>query len=146
MTSPTAPLDTGPGREGLPLRLRPGDDLRAAVVAALAARGLRAAFVVAGIGSLGPARLRLAGRPEATTLDGEFEILTLAGTVAMNGAHLHAALADADGRVIGGHVAPGCIVRTTAELLLAPLPGWVFTREPDAATGCEELVMRPAQR
>ena len=37
-------------------------------------------------------------------------------------------------------------VRHTAELLLAPRPGWVFTREPDAATGYEELVMRPAQR
>jgi len=27
-----------------------------------------------------------------------------------------------------GHVAPGCIVRTTAEVLLAPLPEYGFAR------------------
>lgn len=144
MTSPAAPPDTGPVPPPgwLPLRLQPGDDLRAAAVAALAAQGLQAAFVVTGIGSLGPACIRLAGRPEAARMDGAFEILTLSGTLARNGAHLHVAVADAAGRVTGGHVAPGCIVRTTAELLLAPLPGWVFTREPDAATGHDELVAR----
>jgi predicted DNA-binding protein with PD1-like motif len=43
----------------------------------------------------------------------------------------------------GGHVMPGCIVRTTAEIVLAPLPGWVFTREHDARTGFKELVAKP---
>lgn len=41
----------------------------------------------------------------------------------------------------GGHVAYGCIVRTTAELLFALLPEWRFTREPDAATGYDELAI-----
>ena len=59
------------------------------------------------------------------------------------GAHLHASLADADGRVLGGHVAPGCIVRTTAEVLLALLDDVRFTREPDAATGYAELHVWP---
>jgi uncharacterized protein len=79
-----------------PLRLPPGADLRDALQAALAERGAQAAFVVAGIGSLKLARLRLAG----------------------------------------------CIVRTTAEVLIAWLDGWSFAREPDAATGCAELVAR----
>jgi hypothetical protein len=39
-------------------------------------------------------------------------------------------------------VAPGCIVRTTAEVLLALLPEWEFAREPDALTGYDELVVR----
>jgi predicted DNA-binding protein with PD1-like motif len=51
-------------------------------------------------------------------------------------------VADACGRVLGGHVAHGCIVRTTAEVLLALLPGWSFSREPDARTGWDELVIR----
>jgi len=33
-------------------------------------------------------------------------------------------------------------LRTTAEVLLALLPEWEFAREPDAATGYDELVVR----
>ena len=127
----------------LPLRLDPGDDLRAALDAALAAHGAAAAFVVSGIGSLREARLRFAGRDALHHVVGDLEILTLSGTLGTGGSHLHASLADADGRVFGGHVAPGCIVRTTAEVLLAVLDDVVFTREPDAATGYAELVIRP---
>lgn len=129
----------------VPLRLQPGDDLRRALEAAIAARGCAAAFVVAGIGSLRPAVLRPAGAQQALTHEGDHEILTLSGSVAANGSHLHAALSAADGRVLGGHVAYGSTVRTTAEVLLALLPHWRFTREPDAATGYDELAIRPRQ-
>jgi predicted DNA-binding protein with PD1-like motif len=53
------------------------------------------------------------------------------------------ALSTATGQVVGGHVPYGCTVRTTAEVLLALLPEWDFTREPDALTGFAELVIRP---
>lgn len=79
-------------------------------------------------------------------LTGEMEILSLSGTVACDGAttssHLHMALSTSAGQVLGGHVAAGCIVRTTAEVLLALLPQWQFARESDAATGYDELVVR----
>ena len=127
----------------LPLRLSPGDDLRAALSDAVAAQGAEAAFVVAGIGSLREARLRFAGRDAPQHTVGDLEILTLSGTLGAGGAHLHASLSDADGRVFGGHVAPGCIVRTTAEILLAVLDDVRFAREPDAATGYAELAIRP---
>ena len=92
------------------------------------------------------------------------EILSLSGTVAVNvteggahsSSHLHMALSTATGEVLGGHVAPGCIprpgpqgmgeMRTTAEVLLALLPEWEFAREPDAATGYDELVVRTASK
>lgn len=125
-----------------PLRLLPGDDLRRALEAQVAARGHGAAFVLAGIGSLRPARVRLAGAEDTLDLDEDMELLTLSGTVAPQGAHLHCSVADARGRVHGGHVAYGCTVRTTAEVLLATLPGWAFAREPDATTGWAELVIR----
>ena len=125
-----------------PLRLNPGDDLRAAIEAAVAAQGCRAAFVLAGIGSLTATRLRLAGAEQASAIDGDVEILSLSGSVSSQGAHLHISVSDAAGRVLGGHVAPGCTVRTTAELLLALLPEWDFTRERDARTGYPELVLR----
>jgi predicted DNA-binding protein with PD1-like motif len=56
---------------------------------------------------------------------------------------MHMAISTATGQVLGGHVAPGCIVLTTAEVLLALLPDWQFTREPDSLTGYDELVIRP---
>jgi predicted DNA-binding protein with PD1-like motif len=126
----------------LPLRLQPGADLRHALEAALAGQGCAAGFIVSGMGSLGQATLRLAGAAEVLELDGPLEVLTLSGSVAVNGSHLHASLADAQGRVLGGHLGYGCSVRTTAEVLLALLPDWHFSREPDAATGYDELVPR----
>jgi len=125
----------------LPLRLSPGDDLRGALEAHAAQAG--AAFVVSGIGSLGSACLRLAGAEREAVLEGPLEILSLAGSLSADGAHLHMAVSDAQGRVTGGHVGRGCVIRTTAELLLAPLAGWQLTREFDAATGYPELVIKP---
>lgn len=128
--------------QATPLRLSPGEDLRAALDAALAAREMRAAFVIAGIGSLRGARLRFAGAQLPERLEGDLEILSLAGTLSPQGSHLHMSVADAAGRVYGGHVAPGCVVRTTAELLIAFLPDWEFSRVADSATGYAELLPR----
>lgn len=76
---------------------------------------------------------------------GDLEILTVAGSVAPDGAHLHMMLSDARGRVFGGHAGRGCIVRTTAELLLLLLlPAHRFSREHDPLTGFAELAIRPA--
>ena len=127
--------------EPLPLRLRPGVDLRAALEAELASSLHRAAFVISAVGSLAGARLRMAGAVELSHVRGDLEILTLTGTVGTDGSHLHMSVADREGRVLGGHVAKGCIVRTTAEALLLLLPGWSFRRELDPATGFAELVV-----
>jgi len=126
-----------------PLRLAPGDDLRGAVEAALHRHAWPAAFVVQGIGSLSVAQVRFAGLDAPTELRGDLEILTLGGSLSPDGAHLHVALSDARGQVIGGHLAHGSIVRTTAELLVAVLPEQRFSREHDAATGFMELRIAP---
>ena len=128
----------------LPVRLRPNQDLRGALVSQLAEHDVDAAFVLQGIGSLSVAQIRFAGMATATELRGDMEILTLSGSLSPEGAHLHITVADGQGRVLGGHVAPGCIVRTTAEILLALLPDHAFSREPDAESGCNELVIRTA--
>lgn len=130
-----------------PVRLTPGQDLRASLEAAVLAQNCRAAFVLSGIGSLSTAGIRLAGAAQPTRLTENMEILTLSGTVAAGGdktgSHMHMAISTANGQVLGGHVAPGCIVLTTAEVLLALLSDWQFTREPDSLTGYDELVIRP---
>jgi len=136
-----------------PLRLTPGQDLRDVLEAAVWAQGCQAAFVLSGIGSLVDARIRFAGADEPLCICGDSEILSLSGTVGVGGpnggerghSHLHMAVAAATGEVFGGHVAPGCRVRTTAEILLALLPEWGFTREPDAATGYAELVVKASE-
>jgi len=127
-----------------PVRLRPGDDLRGTLEAVLAQQGVRAGVVIAGMGSLSRAQLRLGGASDATRLTGDLELLGLAGSISPDGAHLHGTLATARGEVIGGQLVVGCTVRTTAEILLALLPGWDFRREHDPATGYPELVVRLA--
>jgi uncharacterized protein len=125
----------------LPLRLHPGDDVRERIEALVQERNIAAAFVLSGIGSLSRLALRLAGAARPEVHVGDYEIIALSGSLSIDGAHLHMAVADATGRVTGGHVAAGCSVRTTAEILLAILPGWAFVRRRDAATGFPELVI-----
>jgi predicted DNA-binding protein with PD1-like motif len=125
------------------LRLSPGDDLRASLERAFA--GLSAACIVSAVGSLSNAMLRYADKPGGTETDGPLELLMLSGTLSADGAHLHGSVADAQGAVKGGHIMHGCVVRTTAEVVIALLPGWEFRRELDAATGFKELAARPQQ-
>jgi predicted DNA-binding protein with PD1-like motif len=128
----------------LVLRLAPGEDLRTALDAAFAQlqteQNAQAACVISAVGSLSRAVLRYAAEPGGTVLSEPLELITLSGTLSADGAHLHASVADAQGNVKGGHVMPGCIVRTTAEIVLAALPGWTFSRQHDTATGYKELV------
>ncbi len=125
-----------------PLRLSPGDDLRAALEDVTRRLQWPAAFVIQGIGSLGVAQLRFAGDEHPTEFREDLEILTLAGALSPDGAHLHMSVADPRGHVFGGHVARGCTVRTTAEILLALLPEHRFSREYDSSSGFAELVVR----
>jgi hypothetical protein len=82
----------------VPLRLGPGDDLR------------------------------LAGATEATSIHGGLEILSLSGTLSPDGSHLHTAVADSRGAVIG------------------LLQEWRFSRELDPATGYVVLQISPRDR
>jgi uncharacterized protein len=129
----------------LPIRLSPGADLRRALEGLVAGQDTDSAFVVAGIGSLAGATLRHADATTETTLDGPLEIVSLSGSLSPAGAHLHMSVSDASGRVQGGHVCHGNEIRTTAEILLALLPKGSLTREHDAQTGFQELVVRPPE-
>ena len=138
----------GSNPQPLVLRLTPGQDLRKALDAAFTQlqteQNVKAACVISAVGSLSQAALRYAAEPNGTVLTEALELITLSGTLSPDGAHLHASVADAQGNVKGGHVMPGCIVRTTAEIVLAPLLGWTFSRQHDAATGYKELVVAQA--
>ncbi|MEA5424757.1 MULTISPECIES: PPC domain-containing DNA-binding protein [unclassified Synechococcus] len=130
----------------LPLRLTPGDDLRQALETWMGEQQEQAGCLISAVGSLSVAQLRLAGAAEATVINGELEILSLSGTLSPDGAHLHIAVADRRGTVIGGHLCAGSLVRTTAELVIGLLPDWQFSRELDPATGYPELRITPQAR
>lgn len=133
--APSSPI------EAYALRLRPGEDLLLMLERFAATQRLRAGFVVAIVGSLRHARIRLADRPEATDFEGRFEILSLSGTITEEGAHLHLSISDGTGRTLGGHLVEGCLIYTTAEVILGELPALTFTRDPDPETTYPELVV-----
>ncbi|MFN7818006.1 MAG: PPC domain-containing DNA-binding protein [Cyanobacteriota bacterium] len=127
----------------IPLRLPPGADLRRALETWMGKQQEQAGCLISAVGSLSLAQLRLAGATQATAIHGELEILSLSGTLSPDGAHLHLAIADSSGAVIGGHLGAGSLVRTTAELVIGLLPEWRFSRELDPATGYPELRISP---
>jgi uncharacterized protein len=124
------------------LRLRPGADLKAELLALAARERIRAGWMLTCVGSLSRVRLRLASGTEHATWQVAFEIVALTGTLSQDGGHLHLAVADQQGRTIGGHLAEGCTVRTTAEVVVAADDRLLFAREHDPATGYDELVVR----
>ena len=127
----------------VPLRLQPGADLRQALEAWMGEQQEQAACLISAVGSLSMAQLRFAGAADVTVIHGELEILSLSGTLSPDGAHLHIAVADSQGGVMGGHLGAGSLVRTTAELVIGLLPEWRFSRELDPATGYAELRITP---
>ncbi len=139
-TLPSSPLTT------YALRLRPGDDLRQQLTAFVAAHHLQAGTMLTCVGSLTTVRLRLANQAQATDYHGHFEIVSLVGTLSVQGSHLHLAVADSTGRTIGGHLLDGCRVYTTAEIVLGELPALEFSRETDPTFGYQELVVKPAAK
>lgn len=106
---------------------------------------LRAGFVAAIVGSLRHARIRLANQPEVTDFEGKFEIVSLSGTLTAEGSHLHLSISDETGRTLGGHLVEGCLIYTTAEVILGELPALTFSREHDPATTYPELVVTARQ-
>jgi predicted DNA-binding protein with PD1-like motif len=120
-------------------RLTPGVDLRDAIERLGHEHHVEAGCILSAVGSLRSATLRLAGADAYTKLDGPFEIVSLSGTLSPDGPHLHLSIAANDGRTVGGHLVPGCVVYTTVEIVVADLAGVRFVRLPDATTGYREL-------
>jgi predicted DNA-binding protein with PD1-like motif len=55
-------------------------------------------------------------------------------------------IANSGGRVWGGHVLEGCVVHTTAEIVIGELAGVKFLRETDPETGHRELRIEPIRQ
>jgi predicted DNA-binding protein with PD1-like motif len=120
-------------------RFTPGEDLRDAIERLAHEHHVEAGCILSAVGSLAVATLRLAGAVTYAKFTGPFEIVSLSGTIAPSGVHLHLSVAGADGKAIGGHLVHGCVVHTTVEIVVADMAGVRFARLPDATTGYREL-------
>ena len=125
-------------------RLRPQQDLFDSIQAFVDEHNIEAGCILSGVGSLTHATLRLANREQYNEYDGHFEIVSITGTVAISGSHLHISISDGDGVTIGGHLVSGCKIYTTAEIVLAEFEDVVYARELlKNDSGYEELTVYP---
>ncbi len=125
--------------EILAVRLKPDTDLKEKLKNIANDEDIKAGFIVTAIGSLKQATIRFANQAASTVLNDKFEILCLNGTIATTGLHLHIAIADSQGKTIGGHLDYGCIIYTTAEILIGSSSDFRFARTLDPQTGYQEL-------
>jgi predicted DNA-binding protein with PD1-like motif len=121
------------------IRLHEGQDLKESIEKVVREQKLSSATIIGAVGSLGHARIRMAGaKPDKQDIRdyaGTFEIVSLIGNLG----HVHIALSDSEGVVIGGHLKEGSLVHTTVELVLAVEDDLKFSEEVDPATGFGEL-------
>lgn len=126
-------------------RLRPGEDLFESIEQFVQEHGIQAGCVLCGVGSLTHATLRLANQSAYNTYAGHFEIVAITGTVSIHGSHLHIAISDEAGQTTGGHLVPGCIIYTTAEMVIGAFPDQVYKRAYSQDSGYDELVVYPSE-
>ena len=122
-------------------RRRRGSDGLPALQEYARTRRIAAGTVVSGVGCVTRARVRDASGVTVRELNEPLEIVSLMGTLSAARTHLHIALAREDLTVLGGHLMEGCIVNTTAEVVLLELYGVRFGAEWDGETGYDELAI-----
>ena len=123
-------------------RLKPGHDLKKEITAFVKENNMQAGWVSCGVGSLTQYHIRFADQTNGTRATGHFEIVSLTGTLSINGCHIHISISDGTGKTIGGHLLDENIVYTTAEIIIQASDEFTFTREKDGTTPWEELQIK----
>jgi len=125
-------------------RLKDGQDLFKEIKRVAAEHNIQAGVILSAVGGLHESTIRVPVFDQKVKYihPSNLEINGLHGTVSAGGSHLHMVVSDLDGKVWGGHLKDGCIVRNTCELVIGILPDVRFTREPDSDTGFDEIVIK----
>jgi predicted DNA-binding protein with PD1-like motif len=118
-------------------RLKAGEDLKKSIIDLLKREEIKSCVIICIVGSLNSATLRMANG-SIKTFKGPFEIVSAEGTISTDGIHIHIAVSDAKGYVIGGHLKNGCIINTTAEICILK-SNKTLKRVFDSKTGYKEL-------
>ena len=122
-------------------RLKRGDDLLAFIESYVHKNQIKAGIIASCVGCLYKATIRNAGGKDTVTLDNDVEIVSITGTLSLEGCHIHISVSDKELITYGGHLMPGCLVNTTAECILFELDNYTFKREMDDETGYDELTI-----
>jgi predicted DNA-binding protein with PD1-like motif len=125
-------------------RLKSGQDLFKAIESFVKEKNIEAGCVLSGVGSLTRFTLRFANQETHSDGDGHFEIVSITGTISIHGSHMHISISNEQGHTLGGHLVSGCIIYTTAEIVLAVFEGVVYKREFADDSGYDELVVHKA--
>jgi predicted DNA-binding protein with PD1-like motif len=120
-------------------RFKPGEDIHKSIEAIVKEKNIEAGWINTCVGSLTDYTMRFANQQESSYGSGHFEIVSLTGTVSVNGSHLHISISDSQGKTIGGHLLEGCKIYTTAEIVIGTSTAYEFKREKDGTTEWEEL-------
>ena len=127
-------------------RLKPGEDLKKGIAQVVADNHIEAGWIAACVGSLTRYNIRFANQPEGAKDSGHFEIVSLTGTVSVNGSHIHISISDSTGKTIGGHLMDSCKIYTTAEIVIGSSDNFTFKREKDGTTPWEELQVEETKK
>jgi len=123
-------------------RLQKGQDLKKEIDKFSKKNKIKSGVIITCVGALTKATIRMASAKEINTYKGEFEIVSLVGTLENGYSHLHISISDEKGMVIGGHLKSPSIVGVTAEIIIGEVKNLVFKREFDKMTGYKELVVK----
>lgn len=124
-------------------RLQKGQDLYKEIQEYVVENNIQAGIVLCCVGCVYTLRMRLANGVNILEKEDMYEIVSMTGTLSLEGSHLHISFSDREGHTLGGHLVAGCLINTTAEICLLSLEDRVFCREDDEATGYDELVIYP---
>lgn len=122
-------------------RLHRGADLCDSIKSFAKENHIKAGYVACCVGCVSRARVRDASGVNIRELNEEFEIVSVTGTVSEKRCHMHIALSREDLSTVGGHMVSGCIVNTTAEVVINEIDGVEIGVEEDKETGYDELVV-----
>ncbi len=123
------------------IRLKPDQDLKEELKRFTKSNNIKSGFILTGIGSLKKAVIRTSNT-DIKEFNELFEINGINGTLSLDGIHVHINIADKNGHSFGGHLKEGCIIHTTAEIIIGTSKDFEFTREFDNKTRFKELQIK----
>ena len=118
-------------------RITPEKDLKEEINLFIQKNNIKSGIIICAVGSLNKAVLRMSDE-KIKEFKGPLEIVSIQGTVSLDGIHVHISVSDENGSVWGGHLKEGCKVHTTVELSILEYGG-IFKRKFDVKTGFKEL-------
>ena len=121
------------------VRLLPGEDILERLEMYCRKFNIEAAYIATCVGSLSALKFRKGLDKKVLALTGNFEIVSMVGTLSKTYGHIHMSVSDTDFNVKGGHMTRGCIVHSTAEIVLVELEEHQLRRSKDEMSGYKEL-------